>query len=95
MPAARAAMQKGLPSRFVLFVFNAPANDLRLDATITDAEGRMHSFSPPFVARLQGDHVAKLVFDCIGIDGAARLDVVVHSSHFAADRRVGIPLEIR
>ena len=96
MPGALVAVRKGVPSRFALFVYNAPADDIRLDAIVTGIDGQMHSFTPPVVARLQGDNVAKIVFDYAATDdNAARLDIVVHISHAAAERRVSIPLEIR
>jgi VWFA-related protein len=87
MPAALGVRSGNPKRRFALFAFNVPADDISLDAGTVDAK-------LVIVSRMQGDNVAKIVFEVAGDDGRD-LELVVHSSRLAADRHVRIPLEGR
>ena len=84
MPAARAARRPNGAERFALFVFGVPAEGISLRTSPGASE-------PLVVSRMQGDKVAKLVFD---VADAAVRDVTVCSNQSAACTTVPLPLEV-
>ncbi|HKS25456.1 MAG TPA: VWA domain-containing protein [Thermoanaerobaculia bacterium] len=94
MPSAVARIRNGQTRHFMLFVYNATADELAWEATLTTAAGT-RAAEPKLVRELQGDFVTKLVFqyDAAGAGpGDAKLDIVVHKKGSSDARRASVPL---
>ncbi|HEY6137523.1 MAG TPA: VWA domain-containing protein [Thermoanaerobaculia bacterium] len=94
MPSAVARMRNGQTRHFFVFVYNATADEVAWEATLTNAAGT-RAAQPKLVRELQGDFVTKLVFqyDTTGIGpGDATLDIVVHKKGSSDSRRASVPL---
>jgi len=94
MPSAVARIHTGQTRHFMLFVYNATADELSWEATLTNASGT-RAAAPKLVRELQGDFVTKLVFqyDSAGVGpGDAKLDIVVHKKGSSDARRASVPL---
>ncbi|HEV2719644.1 MAG TPA: VWA domain-containing protein [Thermoanaerobaculia bacterium] len=94
MPSAVARLRNGEPRQFAVFVYNATADEMTWETTLTDPAGT-RTTTPKLVRELQGDFVTKLVFqyDAAGVGpGNATLDIVIHKKGSADARRASVPL---
>jgi len=94
MPSAVARLRNGEPQQFAVFVYNATADEMTWEATLTDPAGTRVT-TPKLVRELQGDFVTKLVFqyDGAGVGpGNTTLDIVIHKKGSADARRASVPL---
>lgn len=97
LPAATAAVTGSAARRYVVFVYNAAADEIDLDTAVVDAMGKRRNVTPSLLSRVQGESVTKLVYEIAnaGLDaGPARLDVVVHKKGSADARTASVPLMI-
>jgi VWFA-related protein len=97
VPSASVAMKSGDTRRYAVFIYNAGADEIALDTSVTDALGKQRGISPALVTRLQGESVMKYVYDlaAAGFDaGPSRLDVVVHKKGSADARSASLTLTV-
>jgi hypothetical protein len=89
-------MHNGEARQFAVFVYNATADEMTWEATLTDPAGT-RAAAPKLVRELQGDFVTKLVFqyDAAGVGpGNATLDIVIHKKGSSDARRASVPLVV-
>ena len=75
--------------------YNANAEEMMMQATVTDAAGVTRPAQPSLVRQIKGEGVTKLVFhyDPSGVAaGPARLDLIVHKKGSADLRKASLPL---
>src|ERR1044071_2688375 len=92
MPSAVARMSNGQQRHFMVFVYNATADEVAWEATLTNAAGT-RATQPKLVRELQGDFVTKLVFqfDAAGVGpGNATLDFVIHKKGSSDARHASV-----
>ncbi len=94
MPSAVARFRNGEPRQFAVFVYNATADEMTWEATLTGPAGT-HATEPKLLRELQGDFVTKLLFQydpaSVG-PGNATLDIVIHKKGSSDARRASVPL---
>jgi VWFA-related protein len=98
VPSASVNVQNGQSRRFAVFVSNAAAGELSWEATVIDPLGRSHSGAPSLVQQLQGNEMAKLLFDYAPGDlqsGAATFDLTVHKKGSGDARKASVPLVVQ
>jgi VWFA-related protein len=96
MPSAVARMRHGEPRQFAVFVYNATADEMTWETTLTDPAGTRLT-APTLLRELQGDFVTKLVFqyDAAGVGpGNATLDIVIRKKGSSDARRASVPLVV-
>jgi hypothetical protein len=96
MPSAVAHVRNGEPRQFAVFVYNATADEMTWEATLTDPAGT-RTTAPKLLRELQGDFVTKLLFqyDGAGVGpGNATLDIVIHKKGSSDARRASVPLVV-
>lgn len=94
MPSALVRMRHGEPRQFAVFVYNATADEMTWEATLTDPAGT-RATAPTLLHELQGDFVTKLVFqyDAAGVGpGNATLDITIRKKGSSDARRASVPL---
>src|SRR5256885_8614821 len=94
MPSAVARLRNGESKQFAVFVYNATADEMSWETTMTDPAGT-HAAAPTLVRQLQGDFVTKMLFqyDGRGVGpGNATLDVAIHKKGSSDARRASVPL---
>jgi VWFA-related protein len=82
---------------FALFLYNAAAEDMMMQATVTDASGMTHPATPALTRQIQGEGVTKLVFQYqpAGLPaGPATLDLTLHKKGSADIHHASIPLMV-
>ena len=97
IPSASVSVRNGEPRRFAVFVYNAAADEVTFEATVSDASGAALSANPIMVKELQGEDVTKLMFQyapAILDRDAARLDVTIHKKGSAEARKTSVPLTV-
>jgi VWFA-related protein len=95
IPSASVSVRNGEPREFAVFVYNAAADEVTWEATVSGADGIALATNPKMVKELQGEDVTKLMFQYAPDDvdhGAARLDVTIHKKGSAEARRSSVPL---
>jgi len=94
MPSAVARFRNGEPRQFAVFVYNATADEMTWEATLTGPAGT-RATEPKLLRQLQGDFVTKLLFQydpaSVG-PGNATLDIVIHKKGSSDARRASVPL---
>jgi VWFA-related protein len=96
MPSAVVHVRNGEPRQFAVFVYNATADEMTWEATLTDPAGT-RATAPKLVRELQGDFVTKLLFqyDAAGVGpGNATLDIVIRKKGSSDARRASVPLVV-
>jgi VWFA-related protein len=97
IPSAAVSLHNGEPRQFAVFVYNAAADEVTWEATVSDADGTTRAANPKMVKQLQGDDVTKLMFQYAPEDGdhaAARLDVTIHKKGSTEARKSGVPMVV-
>jgi VWFA-related protein len=97
IPSASVRLRDGEPREYAVFVYNAAADEVTWETTVSDASGTAHPANPQMVKKLQGEDVTKLMFQYAPGDsdqGASRLDVTIHKKGSAEARRAGVPLMV-
>lgn len=97
IPSASVSVRNGEPRQFAVFVYNAAADEVTFEATVSDASGAALSANPIMVKELQGEDVTKLMFQyapAILDRDAARLDVTIHKKGSAEARKTSVPLTV-
>ena len=98
VPSA-APLLKGTEEReFVLFLYNASAEEMMMQATVTDMAGATHPASPSLAREIHGEGVTKLVFQYqpVGVPaGPATLDLTLHKKGSPEMHRASIPMIVR
>jgi len=96
MPSAVVRVRSGQPRQFAVFVYNATADEMTWEATLTDPAGTRLT-APKLVRQLQGDFVTKLLFqyDSAGVvPGNATLDITIHKKGSSDARHASVPLVV-
>lgn len=62
-PSAAPLLHPDARTEFALFLYNAPAEEMMIRATVTDSAGAKRPAEPALARQLQGDGVTKLVFE--------------------------------
>jgi len=97
IPSATVSLHNGEPRQFAVFVYNAAADEVTWEATVSDADGTTRTANPKMMKQLQGDDVTKLMFQYSPEDGdhaAARLDVTIHKKGSTEARKAGVPMVV-
>ena len=97
IPSAAVSLRGGEPRQFAVFVYNAAADEVTWETTLTDANGATRAANLKMVKELQGDDVTKLMFQYSPEDGdrsAARLDVTIHKKGSSEARSAGVPMVV-
>lgn len=97
MPAAAIALDNGVPRRYVVYVYNVPAESVSVDTTLVDSSGARHALSPTLVGWLQGHDVTKLVYDITATGlpaGAGRMELAVHNKLSSDTRNASVPIVV-
>jgi VWFA-related protein len=97
IPSAAVSLRNGEPRQFAVFVYNAAADEVTWEATVSDADGTTRAANPKMMKQLQGDDVTKLMFQYSpedGDHGAARLDVTIHKKGSTEARKAGVPMVV-
>ena len=97
IPSAAVSLRNGEPRQFAVFVYNAAADEVTWETTVSDADGTTRAANPTMVKQLQGDDVTKLMFQYAPEDGdhaAARLDVTIHKKGSTEARKSGVPMVV-
>jgi len=97
IPSAAISVRNGEPRQFAVFVYNAAADEVTWETSVTDANGTAQATSPKMVKQLQGDDVTKLMFQYAPVEserGAARLDVTIHKKGSTEERKASVPLKV-
>ena len=98
VPSAAPQLHASEEREFVLFLYNASAEDVMMQATVTDAEGKTRPAQPSLARQILGEGVTKLVFqyDPAGLPaGAATLDLTLHKKGSSDLHRASIPLTVQ
>jgi VWFA-related protein len=96
MPSAVAHVRSGEARQFAVFVYNATADEMTWEATLTNPAGTRAAV-PKLLHEIQGDFVTKLVFQYDPADvgpGNATLDIVIHKKGSSDARRASVPLVV-
>ena len=97
IPSASVSVRNGEPREFAVFVYNAAADEVTWETTVSDADGTTRAVNPKMMKELQGDDVTKLMFQYSPDDGdhsAARLDVTIHKKGSTEARKSGVPMVV-
>jgi VWFA-related protein len=96
VPSAVGHVRSGEARQFAIFVYNANADEMTWEATLTDPTGT-HTMTPTLVRELQGDFVTKLVFqyDPRGVGpGTVTLGIVIRKKGSSDARSASVPLVV-
>jgi len=94
-PSATPLLTPAANTEFALFLYNAPAEEMMIGATVTDSAGAKRPAEPTLARRIQGDGVTKLVFDLnpSGMSpGPATLDVSLHKRGSSDILKASLPM---
>ncbi len=93
VPSASPTFHAAEEREFALFLYNAVAEDLMMQATVTDASGKTHPADPSLARQIQGEGVTKLVFQYqpAGLPaGPATLEMTLHKKGSTETSRASI-----
>jgi VWFA-related protein len=97
VPSADPTLHGTEEREFALFLYNANADEMMMQATVTDSAGKTHPADPALARQLQGEGVTKLVFQYkpVGLPaGPATLDLTLHKKGSTDIHRASIPLVV-
>lgn len=98
VPSAAPLLRPTEEREFALFLYNANAEEMMVQATVTDSAGKTRPAEPSLARQIRGEGVTKLVFqyEPAGLpDGPAILDLTLHKKGSADVHRASIPLMVR
>jgi VWFA-related protein len=96
MPSAVAHVRGGETRQFAIFVYNANADEMTWETTVTDPAGTREA-APTLVRQLQGDFVTKLLFQYDPRNagpGNAKLGITIHKKGSSDARQASVPLVV-
>jgi hypothetical protein len=98
IPSATVRVRDGESRKYAVFVYNAAADEVAWETSVSDASGISHLANPNLVKQLQGDDVTKLMFQYAPAEsdrGATRLDVTVHKKGSTDARKASVPFSVQ
>ncbi len=98
IPSVAVQVRSGEPRRFAVFVYNATADEVAWETTVSDTNGGSHPTRPNLLKEMQGDDVTKLMFQYAPENadhGAARLDVTIRKKGSTEAARSSVPFTIQ
>jgi VWFA-related protein len=98
IPSAAVRVRSGESRQFAVFVYNATAEEVAWETSISDTNGGSHQTSSNLLKQLQGEDVTKLMFQYAPADGdhsAARLDVTIRKKGSTEARTSSVPLTVQ
>jgi len=98
IPSAAVRVRSGESRQFAVFVYNATADEVAWETSVSDTNGGSHQARPNLLKQLQGEDVTKLMFQYAPADrdhGAARLDVTIRKKGSAEARTSSMPLTVQ
>ncbi len=98
IPSAAVRVRSGESREFAIFVYNATADEVAWETSVSDTNGGSHQTNPNLLRQLQGEDVTKLMFQYAPGDrdhGAARLDVTIRKKGSAEARTSSVPLTVQ
>jgi VWFA-related protein len=98
IPSAAVRVRNGESRQFAVFVYNAAADEVAWETSLSDSSGGSHQANPNLLKQLQGEDVTKLMFQYAPADrdhGAARLDVTIHKKGSTEARTSSVPLTVQ
>ena len=98
IPSAAVRVRSGESRQFAVFVYNATADEVAWETSVSDANGSSHEANPRMLKELQGEDVTKLMFQYAPDDrdqSAARLDVTIHKKGSTEARRSSVALTVQ
>lgn len=96
-PSATPRLQPAGKTEFALFLYNAPAEEMMIRATVTDSAGAKRLAEPTLARQIQGDRVTKLVFEFnpSGMSpGPATLDLALHKKGSSDILQASLPMTL-
>ena len=97
IPSATVRMRNGESRQFAVFVYNATADEVAWETTVSDTKGDSRKTGANLLKQLQGDDVTKMMFQYAPgerDDGATRLDITIHKKGSTESRRSSVPMTI-
>lgn len=97
VPSAAPLFHAEEAREFALFLYNVSAEEMMMQATVTDSAGKTRPADPALARQLQGEGVTKLVFQYTpaGLPaGPATLDLTLHKKGSTDIHRASIPLMV-
>jgi len=91
-------VRSGESRQFAVFVYNATADEVAWETSVSDASGSSHEANPRMLRELQGEDVTKLMFQYAPDDrdqSAAWLDVTIHKKGSTEARRSSVALTVQ
>jgi hypothetical protein len=98
IPSAAVRMRSGEPRKFAVFVYNATADEVAWETSISDASGESHQATPQMIRQLQGEDVTKLMFEYAPAErdrSATRLDVTIHKKGSSEARKSSVAMTVQ
>ena len=98
IPSAAVRVRNGESRQFAVFVYNATADEVAWETSVSDMNGGSHLASPNLLKQLQGEDVTKLMFQYAPAErdhGAARLDVTIRKKGSTEARTSSVPLTVQ
>ncbi len=98
IPSVAVQVRNGEPRQFAVFVYNASANEMAWETSVSNDRSGSHSAAPHLLKEMTGEDVAKLMFQYAPVDldhGAARLDFTVRKKGSADVRKASVPLTVQ
>jgi hypothetical protein len=95
IPSASVNVRNGESRQFAVFVYNAGADEVAWETTVSDASGVAQPTSTNLLKQLQGADVTKLMFQYAPGQlehGVARLDITVRKRGSSDARKASVPL---
>lgn len=97
IPSASVQVRNGQARQFAVFVYNASADEVGWEASVSEAGGGTRPASPQLLKELAGQDVTKFMFQYAPQElaqGAARLDFTVRKKGSADARRSSMPFTV-
>ncbi len=98
IPSAAVRVRQGEPRQFAVFVYNASADEVAWETSVSDTNGASHEAKPQMIRQLQGEDVTKLMFQYAPDErdqSAARLDVTIRKKGSSEARRSSVPMTVQ
>jgi VWFA-related protein len=98
IPSASVRVRSGELRQFAVFVYNAAADEMAFETSVSDSNGSTHEANPKMLKELQGEDVTKLMFQYAPDDrdqAAARLDFTVRKKGSSEARRSSVALTVQ
>ena len=98
IPSAAVRMRSGEARKFAVFVYNATADEVAWETSVSDASGASHEARPQMIRELQGEDVTKLMFEYAPAESdrsAARLDVTIRKKGSSEAQKSSVAMTVQ